>query len=50
MDPFRSHISMKVSVPAEVMPVGGVQFDNSGQSLISQTVISQNGIELERIP
>lgn len=37
-----------VTVPQDV-PVGGMQVDSSAQGFISQTVISSNNIEIERI-
>lgn len=42
MDPYRSHISLSVSVPLELCPIGGLQVDSSAQSFIAQTVISSN--------
>lgn len=48
MDPYRSHIEILVTVPPET-PVGGLQVDNSAQGFISQSVVSSNNIEIERI-
>jgi len=44
MDPVRSHISLSVSVPLELCPIGGMQVDSSAQSFISQIVISSNNV------
>jgi hypothetical protein len=34
MDPFRSHLMFAVQTNTQLMPVGGLQIDNSAQSLI----------------
>lgn len=39
VDFYRSHIEFEIEVTTEMMPVGGIQLDNSAQSLISQTVL-----------
>lgn len=44
MDPFRSYIQIEVQTNATALPVGGLQIDNSGQSLISQSVISSKSV------
>jgi hypothetical protein len=49
MDPYRSHLTFTVVTDPAVMPVGGLQIDSSAQSFISQTVISSNNREVERI-
>lgn len=49
MDPYRSHLSFQVSTNKEIQPVGSLQVDSSAQSFFTQSVISSNNVEVERI-
>lgn len=44
IDFYRSHIEFEVQVTKTDCPVGGVQVDNSAQSLINQSVLLSNQV------
>lgn len=48
MDPYRSSIVLDIQANPSVN-VGLLQVDSSAQSFISQSVVSSNGVEVERI-